>query len=97
MHSSDSVTALALCVVECISCYTFRSIPCYEFDGLYNAVHYFVLNSRILSFSVFANQHGVNVVIGSFEARNGETRPNISKEVKCSSKCKVQRNMSLSD
>lgn len=58
---------------------------------------YLVLNTRVLSLSVFTNKDGIDVVVGSLEALDGETRTNVGKEVEGSTKSKVERDVSLSN
>jgi hypothetical protein len=40
-----------------------------------------MLDTRILSLGVFANEDGVDVVIRSLEALNGDARPDIGEKI----------------
>lgn len=62
-----------------------------------NRNSYFVLDARVFSFRVLPNQDGVDIIVGSFEALDGQARPNVSEQVECSTKSQVERDMALSD
>ncbi|KAG6890568.1 hypothetical protein C0992_000576 [Termitomyces sp. T32_za158] len=66
-------------------------VPSYEFNGLNNPskskirTNYLMLDTRILSLGVLANEDSVYIVIRSFETLNGHTRSDIGKEIEGSS------------
>lgn len=71
MYRSNSVASLRLGIVERVSRYTFRGVPCDEFDRLHNAVYDFMFDARVLAFSVLTDENSVDIVIGSLESWNG--------------------------
>jgi hypothetical protein len=97
MYGRDPITTLALCIVESISCHAFRCIPCNKFDGLHNPINNFVLDTRILSLCILPNEYSVDIVVSSFETRDGKARPDVGEEIECSAEGKIQGNMALSD
>ena len=56
-----------------------------------------VLNTRVLALRFLTNEHRVDVVVGSLEALDGNTRPDVGEEVECPSEGKVEGNVTLSD
>ena len=56
-----------------------------------------MLDTRILSLSVLPNQDGVDVVIRSLEALDGNARTDVREEVESSAESQVQRNVTLAN
>lgn len=51
---------------------------------------YLVLDTRVLSFRVFSDENGVDIVVGSLEAFNGDTRSDIGEKGECPSERQVE-------
>ena len=56
-----------------------------------------MLNTGVLSLGIFTDEHSVDVVVGGLEALDGDTRPDVGKEVECPSESKVEGNVTLSN
>jgi len=56
-----------------------------------------VLNTRVLSLSVFTDEDGVDVIVSSLVSLDGNTRSDVGEKGECSSECQVERDVTLSD
>lgn len=56
-----------------------------------------MLNTRVFSLSVFTDEDGVDIVVWSLEALDGDARTNVGKQVEGTTKRQVQRNVALAD
>ena len=56
-----------------------------------------MLDTGVLALGVLADENGVDVVVGGLEALDGDTRPDVGKEVECPSESKVEGNVTLSN
>lgn len=56
-----------------------------------------VLDTRVFSLSVFTDEDGVDIVVWSLEALDGDARTNVGKQVEGTTKRQVQRNVALAD
>jgi len=56
-----------------------------------------VLNTRVLSLSVLTDEDSVDVVVSSLVSLDGNTRSDVGEKGECSSKCQVERDVTLSD
>ena len=56
-----------------------------------------MLNARVFTLGILTDQNGVDVVVGSLEALDGDTRPDVGEEVECPSESKVEGNVTLSN
>jgi hypothetical protein len=54
-----------------------------------------VLDTRVLSFRVFTNENGVDIVVWCFVAGDGNAWPNVGEKVKGPSEGQVEGNVSL--
>lgn len=56
-----------------------------------------MLDTRVLSLSVFSDQNSVDIVVSSLVALDGDTWSNIGEEGECSTEGQVERDVSFSD
>ena len=56
-----------------------------------------MLNTRVFTLRIFTNQDGVDVVIRSLVALDGNTRANVGEEVEGASKSQIQGDMALTN
>ena len=56
-----------------------------------------MFNARVFTLGILTDQNGVDVVVGSLEALDGNARPDVGEEVECPSEGKVEGNVTLSD
>jgi len=56
-----------------------------------------VLNARVLSFCVFTDENGVDIIIRCLISGNGDTWPDVGEKVESPSESQVERNVTLSD
>lgn len=84
-------------VLEAESQDTLRGLAGDQFDRLNNTVDNLVLNSRVFSLSVLANEDGVDAIVGSLEAGNRAARTDVGKQVESSTKSQVERDVSLAN
>lgn len=97
VYSSDAVPAVLFGMVEGVASNTLGCLEGNELDALYYAIYDFVLDARVLSFSVLANEDSVYVVIGRLVALEGATRTNVCKEGEGTTQRQVEGNVTLSD
>lgn len=57
----------------------------------------FVFNAGIFSFSVFTNQDSVDIVIGSFEALDGDTWTDVGEKIKSATQGQVEGNVAFAN
>lgn len=84
MYRPDFRPAYLLGVLERESEDTLRGCSGDEFDALNDAVDDDMLDSRVLSFGVLADQDGVDVVVGCFVAGYRFAGADVGEEVECS-------------
>lgn len=60
-------------------------------------VTYLVFDTRVLSFSVFTDEDGIDVVVGCLEALNRDARTDIGKKIEGATESQVERDVSLSN
>lgn len=89
--------ANVLGVLEGVAQDALRCLTRDEFDALDDAVDYHVLDARVFSFGVFADQDGVDVVVGGFVTFERAARADVGEEVECSSECEVEGDVTLSN
>ena len=77
--------------------HTLRSLPCDELDGLNDTVNNNVLNAGVLALSVFSDQNGIDVIVGSLVASNGTAGSQVCEEVECAAEGKVEGDMALAN
>jgi hypothetical protein len=113
VNGSDALTATGLGMVECIPGDTLGRVPCNEFDRLDNTVDnlrgvniksmlftnftYLMLNTRVLSLSVLANQKGVHVIVGCLETFDGHTWPDVGEQFERPAESQVERYVTLAN
>ena len=97
VDGSNALTAVRLGIVERVSRNAFGGIPSDELNGLDDTVNNLVLDTGVLSLSVLTYENGVNVVVGSLEALDGDTWPDIGEEVESPTECQVEGDMALAD
>jgi len=68
-----------------------------ELDALHHAVNHHVLNARVFSLGVLADQDRVDIVIGRLEADNGSAGSHVGEEVEGSAEGQVERDVALAD
>ena len=56
-----------------------------------------MLDTRVLSFRVFADENGVDIIIRCFVPGDGNTWPNVGEKVESPSEGQVEGNVTLSD
>ena len=56
-----------------------------------------MFNTRVFTFSVLTDKHGVDVVIGSLITLDGQARSHVREKVESTTKGKVERDVTLSD
>lgn len=56
-----------------------------------------MLNTGVLSFSILANENGVDVIVWRLEPLDRGTGANISEELESATKSQVQRDVSLAN
>ena len=56
-----------------------------------------MLDTRILSFRVFTNQNGVDIIVRCLVPGDGNTWPNVGEKVESPPKGQVEGNVTLSD
>lgn len=56
-----------------------------------------MLDTRVFTFRVLADEDRIDVVVGRLESLDGRTGPDIGEQVKCSTQCQVERNVTLPD
>ena len=55
-----------------------------------------MFDPTVFSFCVFADKDGVDVIIGGFVAGDRDAGTDVGKEVECTAKSEVERNMAFS-
>ena len=60
-------------------------------------IAHLVLDTGILSLSVFTDEDGVDVVVRGLETLNGHTRTDVGEEVEGTTEGEVERDVSLAD
>ena len=56
-----------------------------------------MFNTRVFTLGILTDQNGVDVVVGGLEALDGDTRPDVGKEVEGPTESQVQGNVALAD
>ena len=56
-----------------------------------------MLDTRVLALGVFADENGVDVVVGGLEALDGYTGPDVREEVESAAEGKVKGDVALAD
>jgi hypothetical protein len=56
-----------------------------------------VFNTGVLSFSVLANENGIDVIVRRLESLDRGTGANVGKKLEGAAKCQVQRDVSLAN
>ena len=56
-----------------------------------------MLDARIFTFCIFANQDGVHVVIGGFVPGDGFAGADVSEEIECAAEGEVKRNVAFAN
>lgn len=97
VHRGYMRAAAGLGVLEGVAGYTFRGLVGDELDGLDDARLHLVLDTRVLSLGVLADQNAVDVLVGGLEALNGLARADVGVEAECPSQCQVERDVSLAN
>lgn len=81
VDSGDTVATGLLGIVEGIASATVGGILGDQLDGLDNTIDDLVLNARVLSLGVLADEDGVNVVVGGLESNNRLAGADVSVQV----------------
>jgi hypothetical protein len=68
-----------------------------QLDALHDTVDDDVLDAGVFTLGVLTDQHGIDIVVGSLEARDRPARTQVGEEVEGAAKGKVQGDVSLSD
>jgi hypothetical protein len=54
-----------------------------------------MFNTGVLSFSIFTNQHSVDVVVRSLEALDGHAGPDIGEKIESTTKSEIERDVTF--
>jgi hypothetical protein len=83
MDCADLKSIDLFSILEGESQYTLAGIPCNKLYALDNSIDDDMLNTGVLSFSIFSDQNSINIIVRSFVASNGPAGPNVCEEVEC--------------
>jgi hypothetical protein len=87
----------SLSILEGIARHPLGSLVGDELDGLHDAGDDLVLDARVLSLGVFADDDRVDAVVGRLEAFDRPTRPDVGEEVEGPSEGQVKRDVAFAN
>lgn len=97
VHSAHLLPANVAGVLEGISQDALRGLAGDELDALDNAVDDNVLNARVFSLGVLADQDGVDIVVGRLVAGDGAAGTDVGEEVEGAAEGEVERDVTLAN
>ena len=97
MYGADLALPDVLRVLECEAQHTLRCGAGDELDALDHAVHDHVLDARVLTLCVLADEHGVDVVVGGLVAGDGFAGADVGEEVEGSAEGKIEGYVAFAD
>ena len=97
MHGADFEAADVLGVLEGVFEDAFGGFAGDEFDGLDDAVYHYMFDAGVFAFGVFADEDGVDVVVGGFVAVDALAGPHVGEEVESAAEGEVERDVAFAD
>lgn len=68
-----------------------------ELDALHNTIHHDVLNTRVFTLSVLADQHSVDIVVGGLVTGDRTAGTDVGEQIEGTAQSQVQRDVALAD